>query len=95
MSEAWQTPAVRQTRGRGSKARGRYSEQMYLQLAIIRQLEGNQTKTSSMGQDNLLAPVLGLNFQRRPVEEQVTPAQEWAHDPPPETNFGSRKRSLW
>lgn len=77
MSEAWQSPAVGQTRGRGSKARSRYSEQMYLQLAIIRQWEGNQTKTNSVGQDNLLAPVLGLNFQRWPVEAQLTPAQEW------------------
>lgn len=51
---------------------------MYLQLAIVGRGEGDQTKTSSVGQSNLLALVLGLTFQRWPVEEQVTPVQEKA-----------------
>lgn len=50
---------------------------MHLQLATVGQEEENQTNPSSMGQDNLLDPVLGLDFQRRPVEEQITPAWEW------------------
>lgn len=67
---------------------------MYLQLAIVGRGEGNQTKTSSVGQTNLLALVLGLTFQRWPVEEQVTPVQEKAREPHPETDFGSWKMSL-
>lgn len=67
---------------------------MYLQLAIVGRGEGNQTKTSSVGQSNLLALVLGLTFQHWPMEEQVTSVLEKVREPHPETDFGSWNMSL-
>lgn len=50
---------------------------MHLPLTIVGQWAGNPTKASSEGQDKLLDPVLGLDFQPWPVEEQITRAWEW------------------
>lgn len=37
----------------------------------------------------MLDPLLGLNLERGPVEEEVSPAQEWAQNAHPETDFGA------